>query len=133
MNLKSDIGDTPLRRLRRLCNAMPDCEEKISHGEPTFCTYKRVFAMFSNNHHNDGHVAVWLPAPPGMQQALIDDAPETYYRPPYVGSSGWIGIELETIADDALEVHIREAWDLIAAKARPKKKAPGRASGKARR
>jgi hypothetical protein len=84
-----------LQRVRKICLALPETMEKISHGEPTFFVNRRVFAMFSNNHHNDGHVAVWLPAPSGLQAALIDEAPETYYRPPYVGGSGWVGIELD--------------------------------------
>jgi hypothetical protein len=88
--------------------------EKISHGEPTFFVKKRVFAMFSNNHHRDGHVAVWVPAP--LQEALIGERPETYYRPPYVGSSGWVGIELDQVKDDALEAHFRQAWNLISRK-----------------
>ena len=72
--------------------------------------------MFSNNHHNDGHVAVWLPAPPGLQAALIEEAPETYYRPPYVGGSGWVGIELDRINEETLAADIREAWQLIVKK-----------------
>jgi hypothetical protein len=90
--------------------------EKISHGEPTFFTPKRVFAMFANNHHDDGHVAVWLPAGPGVQEALIDEDPETYFRPPYVGSAGWIGVEMARVDDDQLGSLIREAFQLIAAK-----------------
>lgn len=107
--------------MRRICLALPDAIEKTSHGEPTFFTPKRVFAMFSNNHHHDGHVAVWLPASPGLQEALIEEAPATYYRPPYVASSGWIGVELDQITDAALAAHIRQAWQLIVNKEKKKK------------
>lgn len=107
-----------LRRVRKACLALPETTEKISHGEPTFFVKKRVFAMFSNNHHQDGHVAVWLPAPPGLQEALIEEEPETYYRPPYVGVSGWVGVELDSITDDALAAHIRQAWQFITTKQR---------------
>jgi len=62
--------------------ALPEALEKLSHGEPTFFAGgKRVFAMFSNNHHNDGHIAVWVPAPHGLQEALIEEPPGTYHRP----------------------------------------------------
>ena len=105
-----------LQRVRKLCLGLPDTMEKISHGEPTFFVRKRVFAMFSNNHHNDGHVGVWVPAPQGLQEALIEEAPEAYYRPPYVGSSGWVGIELDQVNDEALAAHLRQAWNLIAKK-----------------
>jgi len=53
--------------------------------------------MCSNNHHDDGHVAVWIPAAPGVQEKLIHDDPRKYYRPPYVGVRGWVGIELSAI------------------------------------
>jgi hypothetical protein len=95
---------------------MPECTEKLSHGEPTFFVRKKVFAMFSNNHHNDGHVAVWIPAEPGAQATLIQMAPETYFKPPYVGVKGWVGIELDSIGDDELASHIREAWRMITPK-----------------
>jgi len=72
--------------------------------------------MFSNNHHNDGHIAVLLPAPPGTQEALMSAEPEKFYRPPYVGVRGWIGIDLDQINDDELAYYIREAWCLIAPK-----------------
>jgi hypothetical protein len=87
--------------------------EKLSHGEPTFFTPKRVFAMCANNHHGDGHIAVWLPAAPGVQEALIEEAPETYFRPPYVGPSGWVGVELSKVDDEQLGALIREAFRLI--------------------
>jgi len=105
-----------LKRVRKICLSLPGTTEKISHGEPTFFTKKRVFAMFSNNHHHDGHVAVWVPAPPGLQEALIEEAPGVYYRPPYVGGGGWVGIELDQVNDDVLAGHLRQAWNLITKK-----------------
>jgi hypothetical protein len=113
---ESDIGEEHIRRMRRICEAMPGAWEKLSHGEPTFFVGKKVFAMFANNHHNDGHIAVWVPAPPGLQPMLINSSPETYFRPPYVGVRGWIGIELDGIGDEELSSHIREAWGLVAPK-----------------
>ena len=112
----SDAGDEHIRRVRRICTVLPDVTEKLSHGEPTFFVRKKVFAMFSNNHHNDGHIAVLIPAAPGVQPALIKSAPQTFYCPPYVGVKGWVGIELEAIGDEDLAAHILEAWTLIAPK-----------------
>lgn len=103
-----------VERVRRLCLALPETSERPSHGEPTFFVGKRVFVMFADNHHGDGRVAVWLPAPPGVQSALMEQAPAVYFRPPYVGHKGWVGIELARIGDGALEFHIQTAWELIA-------------------
>jgi hypothetical protein len=120
---KSELAEEHLRRIRRICLAMPQATEKLSHGEPTFFVRKKVFAMFSNNHHSDGHIALWVPAPPGLQAMLVKNSPDKYYRPPYVGVRGWIGIELDRISDEELTAHIHEAWQMIA----PKKiKAPDR-------
>ncbi len=111
------MSQRQLQRVRRICLALPEAMEKLSHGEPTFFVRKKVFAMFSNNHHNDGHVAVMIPAAPGVQAALIASAPETFYYPPYVSVSGWVGIEVDAISDEELAPLIRDAWRLIAPKA----------------
>lgn len=112
---KLDLG-RQLNRVRRICGSIPGTIEKISHGEPTFFTPRRVFAMFDNNHHGLGHVAVWIPAAPGVQAALIEEAPATYFRPPYVGVAGWVGVELSKVDDDQLGALIREAFRLMHAK-----------------
>lgn len=70
--------------------------------------------MFSNNHHNDGHIAVLLPAAIGIQAMLIERSPEKFYKPPYVGVRGWVGVELDRVSDEELALHVAEAWRLIA-------------------
>jgi len=110
------MSEKHLKRVRRICVALPETTEKLSHGEPTFFVRKKVFTMCSFNHHNDGHIAVVVPAPPGIQAMLIEGAPDKFYRPPYVGGAGWIGIELDRVSDQELAFHIREAWRLIAPK-----------------
>jgi len=114
-NLRSS-GEEHLRRVRRICVALPGTTEKLSHGEPTFFVAKKVYAMFANNHHHDGHVAVWIPAAPGFQATLIKTEPKKFFMPPYVGVRGWVGIDLEEIYDEELGLHISEAWRLIAPK-----------------
>jgi hypothetical protein len=106
-------GGEQLARVRRMCLSIPGTIEKLSHGEPTFFTPKRVFAMFANDHHDDGRIAVWLPAAAGVQTALIEEAPEIYFRPPYVGPSGWVGVELSKVDDEQLGALVREAFRLI--------------------
>lgn len=118
---KHDNGEH-IQRVRRICMALPGTTEKLSHGEPTFFVAKKVYAMFADNHHNDGHIAVWLPAAPGAQPALIRQN-SAYFKPPYVGVRGWIGIDLAQIDDDELGTHIHEAWQMTA----PKNKAKSRA------
>lgn len=104
--------------MRRFCAALPETSEKLSHGEPTFFVGKKVFCMFANNHHGDGHIAVWIPALPGVQTTLIQSSPKTFFYPPYVGGRGWVGIELALIGDDELGGHLTEAWQLMRVKKR---------------
>jgi hypothetical protein len=111
---KLDKGEKLQARVRRICAALPEVTEKLSHGEPTFFVRKKVFAMCSTNHHNDGHFAVVIPAAIGIQAALIEAEPEKFYKPPYVGGRGWIGVELERANDKELALHLREAWRLMA-------------------
>lgn len=115
-------NEDQVQRVRKLCLALPGAVEKVSHGEPTFFVNKRVFAMFSNNHHNDGHVAVWVPGRAGVQESLVASFPDTYYRPPYVGVKGWVGIELSRIGNEELATHLNDAWRLIGKSIRENKR-----------
>jgi hypothetical protein len=108
--------DDHLRRVRQICASLPGTTEKLSHGEPTFFAAKKVYAMFANNHHNDGHIALWIPAPPGAQAHLIATSPAAFFKPSYVGVGGWIGIELGAISNEDLATHILTAWQMIAPK-----------------
>jgi hypothetical protein len=110
------MSEKQLERVRRICLALPETGEKLSHGEPTFFVHKKVFVMFANNHHNDGHIAIWLPVPPGFQDGLIESSPAIFFKPPYVGVRGWVGVELENISDEDLRFHIQVAWELTAPK-----------------
>ena len=110
------MSEEHLKRVRSLCHALSGVTEKLSHGEPTFFVNKKVFTMFSNNHHGDGRIAIWIPAQSGEQEALMESWPRTFYRPPYVGVKGWVGINLDQISDDDLAQHVRQAYMLISLK-----------------
>jgi hypothetical protein len=109
-------GEKQLRRVRGICLALPNATEKLSHGESTFFVKKRVFAMFSSDHHHDGHIAVLIPLAPGEQESLIANFPAIYYRPPYVGVKGWVGIEIDQIGDEELGAHLSEAWKMVSSR-----------------
>lgn len=83
-----------IARLRRVCMALPEVIEKIAWGEPTWRAGK-IFAQMDTHHHGAEHVAVWVPARPGVQEDLVAEDPRRYFRPPYVGSKGWLGIRID--------------------------------------
>jgi hypothetical protein len=106
-----------IERLRKIALALPDSSEKLSHGEPTFFTAGRTFAMIDNNHHGSGHVAVWCNAPVGAQESLVAADPRHFFVPPYVGKSGWLGVRLDSgLAWPVIKDLIAQAHDTTAAK-----------------
>ncbi|WP_263358215.1 MmcQ/YjbR family DNA-binding protein [Acidicapsa ligni] len=117
MSPEITIAEDEIGRVRRCALALPGTSEKLSHGEPTFFVQKRVFVMVANNHHSDGHTAIWIPAIRGAQEAMIAEAPGTYFKPPYVGVKGWVGVELPKVSDEVLGELIRRAWRLTAPRA----------------
>lgn len=85
-----------LQRLRELCLGLPETSERLSHGAPTFFVRgKRAFLMVLTNHHGDGRFAIWCAAAAGLQEMLVDTDPEKFFRPPYVGHRGWLGVRLD--------------------------------------
>jgi hypothetical protein len=113
---KLEAADEHIARVRRICARFSGTTERLSHGEPTWFVAKKTFAMFDNNHHNDGHIAVWLPVEPGIQATLLKTAPDKFFMPPYVGVRGWVGIALERVDDEELSEYLARAWQLIAPK-----------------
>ena len=105
----------PLDRLRALCVDLPEVVERPSHGEPTwFIGGKKTFVMFADRHHDD-RVAFWCAAAPGVQEHLIAADPEHYFRPPYVGHRGWLGVYLDVPVDWAeIGEVVSEAYRAVA-------------------
>jgi predicted DNA-binding protein (MmcQ/YjbR family) len=106
----------PLARLRAICLALPEAQERISHGEPTWFAGKgKSFAMLDDHHHGAAHLSVWLPAGLGAQENLIASDAKRYFRPPYVGSSGWVGVVLDTRPDwKVVAWLVEQAYRLVA-------------------
>ena len=73
--------------------------------------------MLDDHHHGGEHFGVTIPAHPGVQQDLIEEDPARYYRPAYVGPSGWVGVVLDGKPDwDVVERLIEDAFRLKAPK-----------------
>ncbi len=115
---KTTVDDASLlARARAICLALPEVEEKEAWGSPTFRVSKgKMFAMYVNNHHGDGEIALWLKAPPGLQGMLVEAAPDKFFVPPYQGPFGWIGVRLDKTEDAEIATHVRQAYRLVASK-----------------
>ena len=70
--------------------------------------------MFLDDHHDDGRLAIWCAAPDGVQAEMIETEPERFFRPPYVGHRGWLGVELAEVSAAELSAICREAFSVVA-------------------
>jgi hypothetical protein len=106
-----------LQRLRTLCLGLPEATEKKSaSGEhSSFLVRKKTFAMYLDNHHGDGRVAMWSKARPGLQQALVGSDPKRFFVPPYVGPKGWVGVSFDVKIDwEEVTRLVRESYRMTA-------------------
>lgn len=101
------MNDDLLERLRAINGRFPEVSERPSHGAPTwFVRGKATFVTYwADGHHANHFPHLWCAAPPGAQQELVDTEPDRFFRPPYVGGRGWVGVRLDVGVD----------WDEIAA------------------
>jgi hypothetical protein len=109
------MSDIPLERLRRICLSIPETTERLSHGEPTwFIRGKKTFVMYADHHHDD-RLGFWCAAPPGAQDLLVSAEPERYFRPPYVGHRGWLGVYIDVPVDwSEIEEIVHDAYRTVA-------------------
>jgi hypothetical protein len=108
--------DETLARLREICLVLPETTERLSHGAPTFFVRgKQAFVMVLTDHHGDGRFAIWCAAATGMQTMLVEADPERFFRPPYVGHRGWLGVRLDRGLDwDELAGIVEDAYAEVA-------------------
>ena len=107
-----------LARVRKICLALPEVNERPSHGAPTFFVRdKKTFVMFHDDHHGDGRLAIWCAAPPGAQEVMVQAEPDRFFRPAYVGHRGWLGLRLDRELDwDEVAEVIEDAYRTVAPK-----------------
>jgi hypothetical protein len=107
-----------LERLRAIALGLPETSERPSHGAPSFfVTGKKCFLMLLDDHHGDGRFAIWCAAPPGNQELLVHADPERFFRPPYVGHRGWLGVMLHGDVDwDEIAGIVEDAFATVAPK-----------------
>jgi hypothetical protein len=111
-------GESATELVRAICMDLPLVVERLSHGEASwFVNDKKNFVAMSNHHHDD-RVSVTFAAGAGVQESLVEEDPERYYRPPYVGGRGWVGAYLDDESNapqwDRIADLIVDAWLLVA-------------------
>ncbi|ONF95496.1 MmcQ/YjbR family DNA-binding protein [Sphingomonas jeddahensis] len=107
-----------LARVREIALALPEAAERLSHGAPGFHIEKcKFFAYFSHDLHGSGETAVVVKTSGAEEQAMLIEAdPDCYYKPPYLGVSGWVAMRLAaTDTDwDRVAERIAASWEMVA-------------------
>lgn len=102
----------PIGRLRALCLALPEAEERETWERPTFRVRGKIFAM---PREHQGRPAVWFKAPKGSQAVLLAADPARFFAPPYVGPKGWVGMLLAPAPDWAeVKALVTRSYRLVA-------------------
>jgi hypothetical protein len=107
----------PLERVRAAALQLPGTEERLSHGQPTFFVAGKQFAQLRHNHHGDSRTVVCVRTSSLDEQAtLLELDPETYSKPAYLHSAGWVSINLapESVDWDHVADRIAQSWELAA-------------------
>ncbi len=112
-----------LDRLRALALALPETDERESHGSPGFRVggdkTGKFFAYFADQHHGTPHIAL-LVRTGSMDELLnlVESQPEVYFKPAYYGASGWVGVILNRPGVDWNEVAewLQRSWRGVAPK-----------------
>lgn len=87
--------DELVERVRTICLALPEATEKLSHGAPAFFVRKQFLMLWADGHHDHDFPHLWAAAEPGVQEELVEIESPRFFRPPYVGHRGWIGLRLD--------------------------------------
>jgi hypothetical protein len=102
-------------RVRAICLHLPEVTERLSHGSPAFFVGKQFVMLWADGHHDHDFPHLWCAAPAGAQEELVSDSPQRFFRPPYVGSRGWVGMRLDGPVDwDEVTELCEEAYRVVA-------------------
>ena len=101
--------------VRALCLALPEVTEKVTHGAPGFFVKKQFVMLWPSGHHDHEFPHLWCAAPPGAQEAYTKTSTGRFFRPPYVGHRGWLGVRLDGKVDwTEIAELVEEAYRVIA-------------------
>lgn len=110
-----------LDQLRARALALPETCEQESFGSAGFRVGEgksgKYFAYFSDRPHGHERIAL-LVKTSGMDElhGLVEDQPDTYFKPAFYGASGWVGIMLDRPDLDwgDIDAWLQRSWRSVA-------------------
>ncbi len=102
-----------------ICLALPEVSERPSHSAPTWFVRgrKSFVTLWADGHHDHEFPQLWCAAPVGVQEELVETEPKRFFRPPYVGHRGWLGVRLDRkVSWTEIDAICRDAYRVVAPK-----------------
>ena len=116
-----------LDRVREIALALPEVNERLSHGAPCFFfrDTRPICYFHDADFHRGARVSLWCPSPPGVQDGLVAAEPERFFKPPTSARgtfSNWLGVYLDTSGTNKVdwcevEAIVEDAFRLVAPRA----------------
>ena len=116
------MGQSELDGVRKIALALPEVNERLSHGAACFFVQnKRPLCYYHDNHRGDDRVSLWFPVGPGAQEEMVTTDPKRFFRPPTSAAGtfeNWLGVFLDTPENDWREIAgmLEEAFRRVASK-----------------
>src|SRR5437667_3957412 len=88
-----------LDRVRKIALALPEVNERLSHGEPCFFVRdRRPLCYYHDNHNGDGRISLWCPSTRDAQAEMVTAEPTRFFAPRPSASgvfADWLGVYLD--------------------------------------
>ena len=116
-----------LTKLRKILDQLPDVQETVTFGHPTFQVGGKTFAVFEQY---KGEFGLALKIERELQQVFLNDS--RFYLTPYIGKQGWVTLRMNTKPLNWAEVRelLKGSHRLIATNNTPAKKRAARTDSK---
>lgn len=96
------------RTVRRIASALPEVEENVSHGQPSFRVRGKLFAWMSPKREADGAFVVRVDR--DEKRLILESNPDVYFETPHYHGYPAVLIRLDRIDRDELAERIEDAW-----------------------
>jgi predicted DNA-binding protein (MmcQ/YjbR family) len=102
-----------LKRLRTVCLRLPEAQETVTFGHPTFQIRGKTFCVLEH-YHNELSICFKV----GKQDQDLFLADERYYRTPYIGQHGWVSLKVHAAPLDWVEIRglVEQSYGMFAPK-----------------
>ncbi len=108
--------DEVLVRLRGICLALPETNERLTWGHPNFRVGEKIFCSYTGEKATLEPSSIGFKTGKEIQGVFLKDP--RFFKPAYVGQHGWVGLHCDAAPLDWEEIAelVKQSYRLIAPK-----------------